>query len=216
LAADGVRIAAGVDDPAHTPEVADGKGPDVAASVCVIKRVQRPQALAEFEEVGGADGIRDPGALPRSHRQAATPIESATMTITAAPVGPQRYQERYPATLEAAGRARRDMALALQTWGLPQLVEVARQIVTELVANAVEHTDASTVGASITRTGTVLSARIVVTDTSRRKPAPGTPSPGDEDGRGLLIVDALAHRWGSELVHGGKRVWAELRADGEQ
>jgi hypothetical protein len=66
-------------------------------------------------------------------------------------------------------------------------VEVARQIVTELVANAVEHTDASMVGASITRTGTV-SARIVVTDTSRRKPAPGTPSPGDEDGRGLLLV----------------------------
>lgn len=107
------------------------------------------------------------------------------------------------------------MALALQTWGLPKLVEVARQIVTELVANAVEHTDASTVGASITRTGTV-SARIVVTDTSRRKPAPGTPSPGDEDGRGLLLVDVLAQRCGSELVHGGKRVWAELRADGEQ
>jgi hypothetical protein len=71
LAADGIRIAAGVDDPAHTPEVADGKGPDVAASVCVIKRVQRPQALAEFEEVGGADGTgisglsRGPTARPR-------------------------------------------------------------------------------------------------------------------------------------------------------
>ncbi|MGW7786526.1 ATP-binding protein [Streptomyces tricolor] len=133
------------------------------------------------------------------------------MTMTAAPVGPQRYQEKYPATLEAAAQARRDIVLALAAWGLPQLVDVARQIVTELVANAVKHTDSATVGASITRTGT-LSARIVVTDTSRTRPAPGTPDADEENGRGLVLVDALAHAWGSELVHGGKRVWAELRA----
>lgn len=134
------------------------------------------------------------------------------MTMTAATVGPQRYQERYAARLEAAAQARRDIALVLETWGLPQLVDVAEQVVTELVANAVEHTDAATVGASITRTGKE-SARIVVTDTSRTRPTPGAPSPNDEHGRGLLLVEALAHDWGSEPVHGGKRVWAELRAD---
>ena len=58
------------------------------------------------------------------------------------------------------------------------------------------------------------SARIVVTDTSRTRPTTGTPSPDDEHGRGLLLVEALAHAWGSEPVHGGKRVWAELRAVG--
>lgn len=135
------------------------------------------------------------------------------MTMTAATVGPQRYQERYAARLEAAAQARRDIVLVLETWGLPQLVDVAEQVVTELVANAVEHTDVATVGASITRTGKE-SARIVVTDTSRTRPTPGTPSPDDEHGRGLLLVEALAHDWGSEPVHGGKRVWAELRADG--
>ncbi len=134
------------------------------------------------------------------------------MTMTAATVGPQRYQERYAARLEAAAQARRDITLVLETWGLPQLVDVAEQVVTELVANAVEHTDAATVGASITRTGKE-SARIVVTDTSRTRPTSGTPSPDDEHGRGLLLVEALAHDWGSEPVHGGKRVWAELRAD---
>jgi hypothetical protein len=100
----------------------------------------------------------------------------------------------------------------LQTWGLPQLVEVARQIVTKLVANAVEHADASTVG-PITRTGTV-SARIVVTGTSRGKPAAGTPPPGDEDGRGPRR--RARPSLGQRRVHGGKPVWAELRADGEQ
>ncbi|GAA2648180.1 ATP-binding protein [Streptomyces vastus] len=95
------------------------------------------------------------------------------------------------------------------------LVDVAEQVVTELVANAVKHTDTGMVGASITRTGEE-SARIVVTDTSRTRPTLGTPSSDDETGRGLLLVEALAHDWGSELVHGGKRVWAELRAEGER
>ncbi|GAB2967772.1 ATP-binding protein [Streptomyces pseudoechinosporeus] len=135
------------------------------------------------------------------------------MTMTAASVGPPRYQERYAAKLETAQQARRDIALALESWGLAHLVEAAEQIVTELVANAVEHTDAATVGTSVTRTG-AEAVRIVVTDTSRTRPAPAAPSSDDENGRGLLIVDALAHDWGSELVHGGKRVWAELRGDG--
>jgi anti-sigma regulatory factor (Ser/Thr protein kinase) len=137
------------------------------------------------------------------------------MTTTAAHVEPQRYQEHYPAKLEAARQARRDIALALETWGLPQLVAVAEQVVSELVANAAEHTDSATVGVSIVRTGP-LTARVVVTDTSRTSPVPGTPSWDAEHGRGLLLVSALAHGWGSELVHDGKRMWAELHADGEQ
>ncbi|MQY13783.1 hypothetical protein SRB5_39370 [Streptomyces sp. RB5] len=137
------------------------------------------------------------------------------MSTTAAHVGPQRYQERYPATPKAATRARRDISLALKSWGMPQLMDAAAQIITELVANAVEHTDTNTVGASVVRTGEV-SARIVVTDTSRTGPAPCDPRAEDEHGRGLMLVAALAHDWGSEPVHGGKRVWAELRADGEQ
>lgn len=137
------------------------------------------------------------------------------MTTTAASVGPQRYQERYAARLEAAQQARRDIALVLESWGLSHLIEVAEQVVTELVANAVEHTDAATVAVSATRTGEEA-VRIIVTDTSRTRPTPATPSSDDENGRGLLLVEALAHAWGSELVHGGKRVWAELRGDGVQ
>ncbi|MER6111258.1 ATP-binding protein [Streptomyces hirsutus] len=56
--------------------------------------------------------------------------------------------------------------------------------------------------------------RIVVTDTTRIRPAPAEPSKDDENGRGLLLVEALAHDWGSTLVRGGKRMWAELRGDG--
>ncbi len=31
-----------------------------------------------------------------------------------------------------------------------------------------------------------------------------------ESGRGLLLVEALADRWGSDLLPSGKRVWFEL------
>ncbi|MEV7287750.1 ATP-binding protein [Streptomyces sp. NPDC093252] len=135
------------------------------------------------------------------------------MAKTSAQVAPQRYQERYPATPEAAARARRDIVLALETWGLSLLADAARQIVSELVANAVEHTDAPHIGTSITRTGD-RSARLVVTDNSPTRPVAGSPDTEDEHGRGLLLVAALAHTWGCDPVHGGKRVWAELRADG--
>ncbi len=135
-----------------------------------------------------------------------------TTTAASASVGPQRYQERYEARPEAARQARRDIAQVLESWSLCHLIEVAEQIVTELVANAVEHTGAATIGISVTRTGE-KAVRIVVTDTSRTAPVPAAPSCDAEDGRGLLLVDALAHDWGSELVHGGKRVWAELREE---
>ncbi|MGJ5754276.1 ATP-binding protein [Streptomyces puniciscabiei] len=32
---------------------------------------------------------------------------------------------------------------------------------------------------------------------------------GDETGRGLVLVDALAHRWGYDEMRWGKTVWAE-------
>jgi serine/threonine-protein kinase RsbW len=46
---------------------------------------------------------------------------------------------------------------------------------------------------------------------------PGTPaaraaSTGPENGRGLLLVAALAAQWGWTEVPGGKTVWAALRA----
>ncbi len=32
----------------------------------------------------------------------------------------------------------------------------------------------------------------------------------DESGRGMVIIDALSHRWGWEPLAGGKVVWADV------
>jgi hypothetical protein len=85
-------------------------------------------------------------------------------------------------------------------------------LVTELTANAlmhaggVEHIDVSC-------TGTML--RIAVHDRDASAVAARRAAgPDAENGRGLLLVDALAARWGVEKHPGdGKDVWLELALD---
>lgn len=86
--------------------------------------------------------------------------------------------------------------------------------VDELVANAVEHT-ASGTGGQVT---VVVSARedvlrITVLDQggTRQQPCVRTDLCA-EDGRGLLLVDALSKSWGSHPALKGSAVWAEFHA----
>ena len=54
--------------------------------------------------------------------------------------------------------------------------------------------------------------RVEVIDGSERPPDLRVATPDAESGRGLFIVQALADRWGHEVVEtGGKTVWFELR-----
>ncbi|MGW4237191.1 ATP-binding protein [Streptomyces sp. NPDC004749] len=55
--------------------------------------------------------------------------------------------------------------------------------------------------------------RLEVGDAGGGKPEVRTPSEDETGGRGLLLVDALAHRWGYEPRPSGigKTVWAELK-----
>ncbi|MEI7032971.1 ATP-binding protein [Streptomyces pratensis] len=103
----------------------------------------------------------------------------------------------------------------LGAWGLP--AESAAHIVAELATNAVVHgrVRGRDFQLGLAVSGGVL-LRIEVTDTrgDRLPPGPGSgeaPLADEETGRGLLIVDALADRWG---VAAGpvprKTVWAEL------
>lgn len=96
-------------------------------------------------------------------------------------------------------------------WGLSP--EPAAHVVAELANNAATHGRVS--GRDFRLNVTVRDdkqLRIEVTDTrSERLPTPEAPADDAETGRGLLIVDALADRWGVD--HGPvprKTVWAEI------
>ncbi|MGP4046472.1 ATP-binding protein [Streptomyces sp. 2A115] len=98
----------------------------------------------------------------------------------------------------------------LRTWELP--LDAASHIVAELAANAATHGRVS--GRSFRLALYVVgdTLRIEVTDTrGDRLPRLGSLQPDTESGRGLLLVEALADRWG--VTSGSaprKTVWAEI------
>ncbi|MFE2067833.1 ATP-binding protein [Streptomyces sp. NPDC059467] len=98
----------------------------------------------------------------------------------------------------------------LRAWGLP--LEAAAHVVAELAANAATHGRVAGRGFRLSMYVVGDTVRIEVTDTcGDRHPRTQQPSPDDENGRGLLIVESLADRWG--VIPGPrprKTVWAEL------
>lgn len=134
---------------------------------------------------------------------------------TQLPVTVRVFTRRFSATPRGARLARRCALQQLGDWDAP--CEAAGAIVAELAANAVTHglvpgRDFELVLA-LTAHDTLA---IEVTDTrpDRRPPVnPVEPGPDSERGRGLLLVDALATRWGViDRRDGGpgKTVRAEL------
>ncbi|MET9258058.1 ATP-binding protein [Streptomyces sp. NPDC003717] len=115
---------------------------------------------------------------------------------------------------ESAERGRRLVRTALAAWHLDALTDSGILLVSELVANAVRHTDSHAIRVVVTRPADGL-VRIGVTDKSRALPVP-RPDTGDvlrTSGMGLLLVEATADRWGTDLRRWGKHVWAELRVE---
>ncbi|GAA3243049.1 ATP-binding protein [Actinocorallia longicatena] len=114
----------------------------------------------------------------------------------------------FGAVPEAAGMARDVLREALEKWEVRKGADDAALVLTELVTNAIRH-------------GTTISVRVVrerddalrleVADGSRDLPRPRTASTEDEDGRGMLIVTALALDWGVRPFLGGKTVFALLK-----
>jgi anti-sigma regulatory factor (Ser/Thr protein kinase) len=89
-------------------------------------------------------------------------------------------------------------------------------LVSELTTNAVLHTDSGQVLCGLTLTGDERCLRIELHDDGRTpvRPPEHRAGPGEERGRGLLLVQQLADRWGSarSTRAEGKVVWAELTA----
>lgn len=98
----------------------------------------------------------------------------------------------------------------LRSWAIP--LDPARQIVAEFATNAATHSRVPGRDFRLTLYVVAGILRIEVSDTrGDRPPCPQEPTPDGESGRGLLIVDALADRWGWDPgPRPRKTVWAEI------
>jgi len=86
----------------------------------------------------------------------------------------------------------------------PERAEPAAVCGSELVANAVVHGMPPILLTVVSGTARVV---VSVEDASRTPPAPRLPGPTEPSGRGTLLVDRLADRWGVDFLPDGKRVW---------
>ncbi|MFC7010262.1 ATP-binding protein [Streptomyces viridiviolaceus] len=113
--------------------------------------------------------------------------------------------------LRAVPEARRALRELLRQWGRPGRSEIAELLTSELVTNALVHTDDDAV---LTATVGPRALRVEVRDFVGRMPRPRAPEPGEStDGRGLVLVESLADAWGVQAHGVGKSVWFELDAE---
>jgi len=128
------------------------------------------------------------------------------------------FAQRLSSTRRGARLARLLATEELHNWQVsPGVTERAEQIVAELAANAALHgrLQGRDFRLALTLDPAAGLLRIAVTDArGDQLPTPSTDfetPPDAESGRGLLLVTALADRWGVELtVPPVKTVWAEL------
>ncbi len=165
--------------------------------------------------VGETGGVRD----------ASSAGDSAAGPPGVADLRPRLVRRvRLPADRRSPAAARAVVRAVVEEMGLAPLLDAALLLTTELSTNAVVHAGTDLVLQVQADPDTLL---VTVSDESRHSPHTGPaavaeelrragtrrPAPGEipERGRGLLLVDHFADRWGTVHHGAGKGVWFLLR-----
>ncbi|MFD8801807.1 ATP-binding protein [Streptomyces atroolivaceus] len=131
------------------------------------------------------------------------------------PAPAREFFQRFSATRRGARLARLLAALQLIEWGHPRGTgdhDAVTIVVAELAANAVLHgrVPGRDFALFVRHDDTRSVIRVEVSDTRSELPTHVIPAFDEDHGRGLVLVDALAARWGvHDRVGPGKTVWAE-------
>lgn len=161
-------------------------------------------------------GTTTPGDGPR--RSAAPPAAKTVAPADAAHELPT-FAEQFVSSPRGVRLARRFTVRRMQEWGYLSVSDTScavAVVVGELAANAVQHgrVPGHDFGLRLALDAAGGLVRIEVADAASAKRLPTAPPssyPEGESGRGLLLVDVLAVRWGSVTRRPvGKTVWAEV------
>jgi len=112
-----------------------------------------------------------------------------------------------PPTVTSPRHSRQLARTALAGWCDPSDFADIELLISELVANGVEHAETQ-VDVRIAVTATTI--RIEVTDRHPGLPVMRSPEANESSGRGMRIVDQTAMRWGVQARRTGKCVWFEV------
>ncbi|GJF33530.1 hypothetical protein KNE206_62300 [Kitasatospora sp. NE20-6] len=102
--------------------------------------------------------------------------------------------------------ARRFARETLAGWGLAGLTDMVELLTSELITNALVHAGAP-IQLRLFRNQLLT---VEVADRDRHEPRLRRARTDDEGGRGMHLVNELAHRWGVRGSQDGKVVWFEL------
>ncbi|MEU1626002.1 ATP-binding protein [Streptomyces sp. NPDC020096] len=116
------------------------------------------------------------------------------------------------ADLPAVGEVRALLRDHLRRWEVPGLVDTAELLTSELVTNALVHTDQGAVFTATLTGGPEHRLRVEVRDFTAHRPVARQATDHASSGRGLLLVKELADAWGVRVQRLGKTVWFELIA----
>ncbi|WP_371653612.1 MULTISPECIES: SpoIIE family protein phosphatase [unclassified Streptomyces] len=106
---------------------------------------------------------------------------------------------------------RRELRELLHDWADDEQVDAAVLMVSEMVTNVLVHTDGhALLVAEATGTPGTRRLRVEVADASDDLPHKRRPGEMASSGRGLVLMEMLADRWGVDPRGEGKSIWFEL------
>ncbi|MCF2531789.1 ATP-binding protein [Yinghuangia soli] len=110
----------------------------------------------------------------------------------------------------SVGEARHWAAKWLAGQGIPDhVIDDVTLCLSEVTTNAVRHHGSTTpLHVRLAIHATVV--RLSVQDDNCAPPSPRSPAEDDENGRGYVILDALAATWGFSSSARGKTVWCDI------
>jgi PAS domain S-box-containing protein len=162
------------------------------------------ELLTAFESGAGLETAADrvlSALLP-----AAEADDDVTLLFVRLPPAPVAATSlKLAADAASVREARRFVADTLAEWGCSKVADTLCLLTSEAVTNAVRH-GRGPLRFRVRRTADEVT--VMVTDRSTHAlPRPRSTRDDAESGRGLLLVDALADRWGTSPVENGKTVW---------
>jgi anti-sigma regulatory factor (Ser/Thr protein kinase) len=122
---------------------------------------------------------------------------------------PEPAQAEFPAAVASVPAARRWVRSRLPSWLSHEDCERIVLLVSETVTNAVRHAR-SEVGLRLYDRRPTF--RVEIDDGAASLPVTRHAGLDEESGRGVMLIEAVADRWGVTGRHSGKTVWFEVRA----